>query len=175
MTPCRAQERGCRVRPATDHRFDAIGPDDDARPVDLVPAALLHAHVPTSVTVARHAGRFGADEHLRPGRCCFRRQVCVEPRSVENPAEAAVAEYDLGVIRCLKNDVGIRRIPSQSRRIDELAQACVADPFGTAHGGPDRPIAFQQHDVELAGRLLRMPGATAPAGPAPLPGRRRQA
>src|SRR5213592_1509310 len=144
----------------------AIGPDDDARAVKLVPPALLHAHVPTSITVARHAGRFGADEHLRTGRCCFGREMRVEPRSVENPAEAAVGEHYLGVIGRLENDVGDPPgYPVSAVGIGELAQTGVADAFGTAHGGPDRPVAFEQHDVELAGRLLRVSGGNRPGRP----------
>jgi len=85
-------------------------------------------------------------------------EMGVEPRAVEDPPDSRVGEEDLRVVGRFEDDVcNPPRHPVRAVGIDELAQPGVAHALGTPDRRPDRAVTFQQDDVELWARQLRLP------------------
>src|SRR5207247_4399804 len=71
--------------PATDHRFDPVRPDHDARPARLVAPGAAQPDPPAAVGLTRHAGCLGAHAELGPEPHGALGETGVEPRTIENP------------------------------------------------------------------------------------------
>src|SRR5207247_7640232 len=91
---------GLEARPATDHRFDPVRPDHDARPARLVAPRAAQPDPPAAVGLTRHTGRLGAHAELGPEPHGALGETSVEPGTIENPTDIALGDLHLRVVGC---------------------------------------------------------------------------